>query len=107
MLHETDQQFMSTANSAMRGHGRGRGSSTLGGSFGQTGGRSFSSRGRRKINQGARFARSLIMKQLIAGTDFMKNIKLRKDMHQLLHRLMVLTQTGTQMQGLPIMSQEN
>jgi hypothetical protein len=46
MLHETDQQFMSTANSAMRGHGRGRGSSTLGGSFGQTGGRSFSSRGR-------------------------------------------------------------
>jgi hypothetical protein len=45
MLHETYQQFMSTANSSMRGRGRGRGSSTRGGHFGQTGGRSFSSRG--------------------------------------------------------------
>jgi predicted DNA-binding protein (UPF0278 family) len=62
---------------------------------------------RRKINQGARFARNLIMKRLIASTDLMKNIKLRKDMQQLLHRLMVLTQTRTQIQGLPIMSQEN
>jgi hypothetical protein len=38
MLHEINQQFMSTANSAMRRRGRGRGSSTRGG-------RSFSSRG--------------------------------------------------------------
>jgi hypothetical protein len=45
MLHETDQQFMSMANSSTRGRGRGRGSSTHGGRFGQTRGCSFSSRG--------------------------------------------------------------
>jgi hypothetical protein len=61
---------------------------------------------RREINQDDRFARNLIMKRFIAGTDLMKNIKLRKDMQQLLHRLTVLIQTGTQIQGLPIMSQE-
>jgi hypothetical protein len=38
MLHEMDQQFMSMANSAMRGRGRVRGSNTQGG-------RSFSGRG--------------------------------------------------------------
>jgi hypothetical protein len=35
MLHETDQQFMSTANSAMRGRGHGQGSNTRGGHFSQ------------------------------------------------------------------------
>jgi hypothetical protein len=62
---------------------------------------------KRKINQDVRFARKLIMKRLIAGTYLMMNIKLRKDMQQLIHRLMMLIQTGTRIQGLPIMSQDN
>jgi hypothetical protein len=62
---------------------------------------------RREINQDARFAGNLIMKRLIAGTDLMKTIKLRKDMQQLLHHLTALIQTGTRIQGQPIMSQEN
>jgi hypothetical protein len=46
MLHETDQQYMTSANLAMRGRGRGRGSNNRGGRFGSTEGRSFSDRGR-------------------------------------------------------------
>jgi hypothetical protein len=62
---------------------------------------------RREINRGARSAGNLIMKQLIASIDLMKTIRMRKDMQQLLHRLTVLIQSGTWIQELPIMSQEN
>jgi hypothetical protein len=45
---------------------------------------------KREINQDARFVRNLIMKRLIADTNLMMNIKLRKDMQQLLHHLTML-----------------
>jgi hypothetical protein len=62
---------------------------------------------RRKINLDAKFVGNQIMKQWIADTDLMKSIKLKEDMQQPLHHLMVWTQTGIKIQGLLIMSQES
>jgi hypothetical protein len=90
------------------GCGQGRGSNNHGGRFDQAGGRSYSGHGcsrglgtqvRRRINLDARSVRSQTMNPWIVDRDLMNNIKWKKYMQQLLHLLMVWTQTGMQIQG--------